>query len=131
MMSMVRFRTSEGVFLAPTEHVLEVRKADELTPLPGHKEGVAGLIERKGRALTVLSTFGAKGGHVLLLSAGTNQFGLIAVEVSGVVNVSELDIEPAPPGQSRPLVAGVVKAKTGLELMLSVDSLWRELQKTG
>jgi chemotaxis signal transduction protein len=131
MMSMVRFRTDQGVFLAATENVLEVRTTAALKSLPGHKEGVAGLIERNGRALTVLSTFGTQGGHVLLLSAGTNFFGLLATEVSGVVNVSELDIEPAPAGQTRPLISGVVKAKAGLELMVSVDALWRELLRTG
>ena len=131
MMTMVRFRTNEGIFLAPVEGVLEVRKASEVMPLPGKKEGVAGLIERNGQALTVLSTFGAGGAHVVLLSAGAHKFGLIASEVSGVVNVSELDIEPAPLGQTRPLVAGVVNARTGMELMLSVDALWGELQKLG
>ncbi len=128
MMSMVRFRTGQGVFLVPTESVLEVRTAAEVKPMPGQKPGVAGLIERNGRAVTVLTTFGSDGKHVLLFSAGGNSFGLMADEVSGVVSVSDLDIEPAPLGQTRPLLDGVVKVKTGLELMVSVDALWREIQ---
>ena len=129
MMSMVRFRTSQGVFLAPTERVLEVRKATDMKQLPGAKDGVAGLIERNGHALTVLSTFGNRGEHVLLLDAKGASFGLIADEVFGVVNVSELEIEPAPAGQSKPLLSGVVRARAGLELMVSVESIWREFQK--
>jgi chemotaxis signal transduction protein len=128
MMSMVRFRTNQGTFLAPTANVLEVRLATEVTSLPSPMEGIAGLIERQGSALTVLSTFGAGGRQVVVLKASAGAFGLVADEVTGVVNVSELDIEAQPLGQIRPLISGVVKSRTGLELMVSVDGLWRMLQ---
>ena len=130
-MSMVRFRTAEGTFLASTASVLEVRTAAEVTSLPSRKKGVAGLIERDGSALSVLSTFGSKGGHVIVLKTTAGSFGLLADEVTGVVNVSELEIEPAPLGQDRPLVSGVVRARTGLELIVSVEALWKELEKPG
>jgi chemotaxis signal transduction protein len=128
-MNLVRFRTSQGVFLAPTASVLEVRTSGELQALPGGKQGVAGMVEKDGHVLTVLSTLGAGGAHVLLLSSSEGSFGLLAEEVLGVVNVNESEIQPPPQGQTRTLVSGAVKARGRLELLVSVDALWQELQK--
>jgi chemotaxis signal transduction protein len=129
-MKLVRFRTSEGVFLVPTSSVIEVRSSGDLQALPGRRDGVAGLLEKDGRALTVLSTLGRRGAHVLLLDTDQGLFGLIAEEVLGVVDVSESDIQPPPLGQSRPLVSGAVKTRGRLELVVSVDALWQELAAT-
>lgn len=127
MMSMLRFRTREGTFLAPIEKVTGVGLATEIKPLPGRKARVAGFVEREGRAVTVLSTLGESGTHIVLFSSTGEHFGLLAEEVTGVVSVSEVDVEPAPSGQERGFVKGIVKTRTGLELMLSVDALRSEL----
>ena len=124
---MVRFRTAEGICLIPAEHVLEVRSAVDVKPFPGRRGDVAGLVERDGRPLSVLSTMGAGGGHVLLLTAAGGSFGLLVDEVLGLKAVSEPAIEPAPAGRSQPLVDGVVNAGSGIELVISADELWRQL----
>ena len=127
-MNLVRFRTAKGVFLAPMASVLEVRPSGELQALPGRREGVAGLVEKDGRVLTVLSTLGSGGAHVLLLSSASGSFGLLKEEVLGVVSVTESEIQPPPLGQSADLVSGAVNTRGHLELMVSVEALWQELQ---
>jgi chemotaxis signal transduction protein len=127
MRSFIRFRTAEGVFLAPIDRVVGVRAVAEVRPLPGRRRGVAGLIEQGGDVLTVLSPLGDSGSHVLLLSSDHGAFGLLVTEVLGLATLSEEDLGPAPMGQAKAFVAGTVKAQVGIELLLEVDGLWREL----
>jgi CheY-like chemotaxis protein len=127
MKTMIRFRTAEGVCLVPADHVLEVRSAVDIKPFPGRREDVVGLIERQGQALTVLSTLGSEGDHVLLLTGAGGSFGLLVKEVLGLVSVAESEMAPAPAGRSKALVEAVVKSGRGLELLISADELWRLL----
>ncbi len=127
MRTMVRFRTAEGICAIPAEHVLEVRSAVDVKPFPGRRADVAGMVERDGRPLSVLTTMGGGGGHVLLLTTARGSFGLLVDEVLGLTKVSESAIEPAPAGRSQPLVDAVINAGNGIELLISADELWRQL----
>jgi chemotaxis signal transduction protein len=127
----IRFRTAEGVFMAPIERVIGVRSAADLKPLPGRRDDVAGLIEHGGEVLTVLSSLGKNGSHVLLLNSKSGSFGLLVSEVLGLTKVDEAALGPAPEGRARDLVGGVVKVRGGMELLLEVDGMWRELAKEG
>lgn len=127
MKTMVRFRTAQGTCLIAAEQVLEVRSAQGVRTFPGPRDDIVGLVERQGRALTVMSTLGAGGGQVLLLATTGGAFGLLVDEVYGIAKVEESDLGPAPAGQSRPLVEAVVNTRTGLELVISTDELWHQL----
>jgi chemotaxis signal transduction protein len=130
LLSVSALRLEDGVVnpvrraqAAPMASVLEVRTAGELQALPGRREGIAGLVEKDGQVLTVLSTLGAGGAHVLLLSSAKGSFGLLTDEVLGVVDVTESEIQPPPLGQSRELVSGAINTRGRLELMVSVVAL--------
>ena len=117
MKNMVRFRAADAIFVVPAPRVLGVRAAREVKPLPGQREGVAGLLERDGRVLTVVSPLVAHGAHVLILESAEGVLGLLA----------ESEIGPPPPGQARPLIEGVLTSGAGLEFLLSVAALWTGL----
>jgi chemotaxis signal transduction protein len=127
----IRFRTAEGVFMAPIERVIGVRRAADLQPLPGRRDDVAGLVDHEGEVLTVLSTLGKGGSHVLLLNSEGGRFGLLVTEVLGLASLAAEQLGPAPAGRAKELVGGVVKGRGGMELLLEVDGLWRELAKEG
>lgn len=124
---MVRFRAADAIFLVPAPQVLAVRAAREVKTLPGQKEGVAGLLERDGRVLTVVSPLVAHGDHVLILESAEGVLGLLVDEVLGLGEIAESEIAPPPAGQARPLIEGVLTSGGGLEFLLSVAALWRGL----
>src|SRR5205823_7025253 len=124
---MVRFRAADAIFVVPAPRVLGVRAARDVKPLPGQREGVAGLLEREGRVLTVVSPLVAHGAHVLILESAEGVLGLLVDEVLGLGEVAESEIGPPPPGQARPLIEGVLTSGAGLEFLLSVAALWTGL----
>jgi purine-binding chemotaxis protein CheW len=125
--TVVRFRAPSGDYAVPVEHVREVRSAAELTPLPEPMTGVAGLMEREGDALSVLSLLAPDGGHILVLGAGELLFGLLVEEVVGVHTVDDADVGPPPTGQDRVVVSGVLNDDGALVLVLDVDALAAKL----
>lgn len=127
MMTMVRFRTAQGVCLVHAECVLQVRDAAEVRPFPGHRVGVVGLIEKDGQAVPVLGTMGPARDHVVLFGVDMRTFGVAVEEVLGVARVVESDIGPPPAGGTNALIAGVVKGAGGFELLISAGALAHEL----
>jgi CheY-like chemotaxis protein/chemotaxis signal transduction protein len=127
MKSMVRFRAADAVFVVPAERVLAVRAAAEVRALPGQRRGVAGLLERDGRVLTVVAPLVSQGAHVLVLESAEGVIGLLVDEVLGIGDIQESELKPPPPGQERPLIEGVLTDRGGLAFVLSVGSLWKGL----
>jgi chemotaxis signal transduction protein len=126
-LKLLRFRAAEGTFLAPAASVLEVRRSTQIQPLPGHSEGVAGLIARDGAALTVLTTLGATGGFLIVLESAEKRFALLVEEVLGVVELAESAIQPAPLGQHRGLASGAIADRGRIELIVSAEALLRSI----
>src|SRR5579859_5081843 len=131
MKTMVRFRAGDSVFNVPAAEVLAVRSAREVKTLPGPKDGVAGLLERDGLALTVVSPLVAHGEHVLVLGAPEGALGLLVDEVLGLVEVNESDVSPPPAGQARPLIEGVLMREGRLEFVLAVSAVRQGLSDLG
>ena len=123
MKSVVRFRTGDGEFAVPVEHAREVLATAGLTPLPSPQPDVAGLLERDGVALTVLSALGAGTSHVLVLDAGHKPFGLLVEEVLGVERIDESSVSPPPAGQRGTVVSGVLDTNHGMVLLVDVADL--------
>lgn len=123
MTAVVRFRTPVGDCAVAVEHVLEVRLAAGITPLPAPRPSVAGMIEAGEDAITVLNVLGSSGGHVIVVEDGDLRFGLLVDEVTGVVQIPDADVGPPPPGQDRAVVAGIVNGDNGLILLLDLTVL--------
>ncbi len=123
MRSVVRFRTGDGHYAVPVEQAREVLNPSGLAPLPSPQPGVAGLLERDGSALTVVTALGAGDQHVLVLDAGDRPFGLLVEEVLGVDRIDEATVAPRPAGQRDPLIAGVVESGHGMVLLVDVAIL--------
>src|SRR5205823_13440132 len=98
---MVRFRAADAIFVVPAPRVLGVRAAREVKTLPGQREGVAGLLERDGRVLTVVSPLVAHGAHVLILESAEGVLGMLVDEVLGLGAVADAVIAPTPPVLAR------------------------------
>jgi chemotaxis signal transduction protein len=70
--------------------------------------------------LSVLSTLGAGGGHVLVVVSDDVRYGLHVLEVLGVRRFDDGQIGPPPRGQSDGLIAGTISAAG--ELLLVADA---------
>jgi chemotaxis signal transduction protein len=121
--TIVRFRTPEGEYAIPVEQVSEVRLASGLRPLPAPREGVVGLLPDGDESLSVLSVLGSEGEHVVVVDDGTLSFGLLVDEVLGIQHVDDANVQAAPPGQDRAVVAGVVGGDGTLVLLLDLKVL--------
>jgi chemotaxis signal transduction protein len=124
--TLVYFRTREGEYAIPVEHVREVRPADTVVPLPDARAGVAGLLPATPDALTVLAPLGDGGRHVLLVGCRERSFGLLVDEVTGVAPAHG-EIGPPPHGQDNNLVSGVITRDQRLVLLIDVDALEQRL----
>lgn len=129
MRSVVRFRTHDGEYAVPVEHAREVLASVGLTPLPAPRPGVAGLLERDGVAITVLSALGGGREHVLVLDAGDRPFGLLVEEVMGVDPIEEAMLAPPPSGQEDPVISGVLDTGKGIVLLVDVANLAGRLDR--
>lgn len=129
MRSVVRFRTDDGEYAVPVEHAREVLASVGLTPLPAPRPGVAGLLERGGVAITVLSALGGGREHVLVLDGGDRPFGLLVEEVMGVDPIDEAMLAPPPAGQEDPVISGVLDTGKGIVLLVDVANLAGRLDR--
>jgi chemotaxis signal transduction protein len=75
--------------------------------------------------LTVVAALGEGRDHVLVLNADGRPFGLLVMEVSGVIAVDAASVQPPPAGQTGELVSGVVKGGGGLVLLVDAAALAR------
>ncbi|HVF73922.1 MAG TPA: chemotaxis protein CheW [Acidimicrobiales bacterium] len=128
MRQLVRFRTSAGSYAVPVEHAREVRSGDGLRPLPSPRAGVAGVVSRGDDAVPVLDSLGGGGGHILMLEAGNNVFGLLVEQVTGVESFGDDAVAPPPPGQDDAVIAGVVQEGDVMVLVVDVPVLAQSLR---
>lgn len=125
MRTIVRFRTATGEWAVPVEHAREVRAAASVRLLPGARPGVAGILERDGDVVPVLSLLGDGDRHVLVLDA-PGEHGAVAVladQVTGVRSVGDDAVGPPPRGQEGGLVAGTIGDESGMVLLVDVGAL--------
>jgi chemotaxis signal transduction protein len=115
---MVCFRTAQGRFALPVESTLAVRTSAGLVCLPSARTDIIGLLPGDP-PLTVLTTLGAGGDHILVVSANHVRFGLQVLEVLGVRRIADDDVGPPPAGQQADLIVGTLN---GDELVLVADA---------
>ena len=120
--TVVSFRSGGQDWAVALERVQRVLGARGVLPVPDPRPGVAGLLYRDGRTVTVVSPLGGdQAGQVLVLDDGATSIGLLVDEVVGIERVQEGPGEP-PAGQRSPLVAGVLPGARPL-LLLDVGAL--------
>jgi chemotaxis signal transduction protein len=122
---MVRFRAGGCTYAVPVSDVRQVRTGEGVSALPSGRAGVVGLIRWEGDALPVVSVLGPGRGRLLVLEAGGRRFGLLAEDVSGVVNVDEERLGPPPAGQDGLAITGVLDADDELVLVLDPAEIGR------
>ena len=135
MITFVRFRVAGAEYALPVEHVREVRSAAGITPLPEPQPGVVGLLHRGNDSLTVLSVFAsgagasasANGDQVLIVDDGNGEFAVLVDEVAAVRSVENDARRPAPLGQHRAVVSGLVEIDGTPVLILDVAALGERL----
>jgi chemotaxis signal transduction protein len=131
MPTMVRFRTLDGTYAIPVVNAVEVRRSTSVIALPAPAIGVAGIIERDGATLPVVNALGGGTRHVLVVTSGEDQVGLLVEEVTGVFHISEAEIGAPPPGQDGPLVDGVLSEADGMTFVVAVGELINRVRPEG
>jgi chemotaxis signal transduction protein len=126
MTTVVHFRTGEGRYCVPVSAALGVRLASGLVPLPAPRAGVVGILPAEP-PITVMSLLGSGRGHVLILAANGQTFGLLVEEVTGLSRIDAGTIQVAPEGQDQALISGVISGDDGLVLVADPGALAERL----
>ncbi len=114
------------------EHVGEVLRQQQNTPVPLAHEEVAGLINLRGEIVTALDlrrrlgldTVGEQPQMNVVLTMGEEAVSLLVDEIGEVVTVSEDAFEPPPEtvtGPTRELILGAFKLDERLLLLLDTE----------
>jgi chemotaxis signal transduction protein len=115
---MVCFRTKDGQFALPVEATIAVRRTDGLVPLPMPREGVVGMLAGDP-PISVLSSLGIGGDHILVVTDGDVRYGLHVLEVMGVRRFDDDQFGPPPHGQRDQCIAATLSTD---ELVLVADA---------
>lgn len=125
----MRFRTGDVEYAVAVNQTREVRSTDGVTPLPAPRPGVAGILERNGEALTVLSALGVGTGHILVLESSEGPFGLLVDDVVEVAAIDEDRMAPPPAGQDADVIMGIVGTPGHLTMVVDAEALARRFDK--
>jgi chemotaxis signal transduction protein len=116
MRTMVQFLVRGACYCLPVEAARAVRSSAGMIPLPAPGPNVAGLLPGDP-PLTVLSPFGSEGEHIIVMQTGELRYGLLVEGVTGLRQIDEADIRPAPRGQGRELICGSIDIDGQLVLL--------------
>lgn len=127
------FYLDESLYGIPVGLVQEVLRGQVLTPVPLAGRGVQGILNLRGRIITVLDLRArlelparppdAPSMHILL-DHGQETVGLIVDRIGDVIEVEEAEFEPLPKtleGAPRELLRGAYKLSDRLLLALDVE----------
>jgi chemotaxis signal transduction protein len=122
MRTMLCFRTSQGHFALPIESTVSVTTTDALVELPSPRADVIGMLPGDP-PLTVLSSLGKEGRHVLVLESHGSRYGLHVLEVIGVRRFDDTEFGPAPKGQQGGLISATLGGADELTLVVDPEVL--------
>jgi purine-binding chemotaxis protein CheW len=112
---LLRFRVAGGEYAFPLTEVREIVPVSPCTPVPGAPAHVKGILNIRGKVLTVvdLAAFlklapGAEPKFVIVAEKGTEFYGFLAEEVTGVMRVDAADLKPVPELMAAAVRAGFV-----------------------
>lgn len=126
MKTMLCFRTSRGRFALPIEATVSVTTTDGLVDLPSPRADVIGMLPGDP-PLTVLSSLGNGGRHVLVVESHSTRYGLHVLEVLGVQRFDDGEFGPPPKGQQGELISGTLGGADELTLVVDPEILEAEL----
>ena len=112
-----------GEFAIPVDQVREVRGEDVLATIPGGHPAVAGLLDWKSEAVTVVSLFGA-GRQLIILDGGPGVYGLVVEEVLELAHRSDRELGRAPAQGAAGYVTGVMRSEGHMVPIIDPDLLW-------
>jgi purine-binding chemotaxis protein CheW len=136
-LQLVAFRLAAEEYAIPIEMVESIIKLGPLTSVPGSPSYVRGVMNLRGRIMSVIDLrqrFGMPAeedkpeGRILVVQYGDTTIGLLVDSVSEVFNLDEMEFQPPPPELGNGAVGGVdgiVHAGDRLIVLLNVESILR------
>jgi len=132
----VTFHLDGRLLGAPVEEVHDVFRIHALTPAPGARADVAGLLNLRGRIITAIDARVRLGlaprenGYVGALSIGVTRYGehygLVVDSVGDVLRIEQDTLQPPPPSLDatwRSVTEGVCKLPKALMIALDIDRM--------
>ena len=123
MKQFVHFRSALGEFAIPVGSVHEVRSNAEVAAIPGAHPSVAGLLDWKDQALTVVAVLGT-GSQLIVVDGGPGVYGLLVEEVLELAQRSERELGRVPAEGSAGYVTGVMRSEGRMVPIIDPDLLW-------
>jgi chemotaxis signal transduction protein len=120
--TMVYFEAAGAQYCLPVQATRSVRIANGMIALPDPASDVTGVIPGDP-PLTVISPLQSRGTQVLVIEAGGKTFGLLVDAVTGLQRIDDGDIRPAPHGQDRQLISGLLDTDGHLVLVADPSAL--------
>jgi len=140
---LVTFRVGDELFGVPISAVQEIVRVPPITRIPQSPDFVEGVINLRGRVVTVVdmrrrlgqSTLAIgdadqperkKKSRILVVEAGGRLVGVIVDEVAEVLRLPDDQVEPPPTvvaGISNQYITGVGKLKDDLLILLEIEKL--------
>ena len=136
-LQLVAYRLAAEEYAIPIEMVESIIKLSPLTSVPGSPSYVRGVMNLRGRIMSVIDLrqrFGMPAeedqpdGRILVVQYGDTTIGLLVDSVSEVFNLDEMDFQPPPPELGNGAVGGVdgiIHADSRLIVLLNVESILR------
>ena len=119
---MVCFRTVDGRYALPVESTLSVRKMEGMVNLPLPRPDVIGVLPGNP-PLTVLTSLGAGGDHVLIVETPDVQYAIQVLEVLGIRRFDDGQVGPPPDGQADGIICGTLDGAEELTLVVDPRAL--------
>jgi purine-binding chemotaxis protein CheW len=136
-LQLVAFRLGAEEYAIPIEMVESIIKLGPLTSVPGSPSYVRGVMNLRGRIMSVIDLrqrFGMPSGddqpegRILVVQYAETTIGILVDSVSEVFNLDEMDFQPPPPELGNGAVGGVdgiIHADERLIVLLNVESILR------
>ena len=126
------FQLEQEHFGVPIEHVLEIIRYVEATPVPHTVDFLEGIISLRGEMIPVLngrkrmgheSKAPNKKTRIVILQEESGRFGITVDATSHVIRLPRESIEPAPPvvGPGSAFIEGVCQYKGQLIILLNLS----------
>ena len=126
------FLLADETYAIETPFIREVYPLTELTPVPCTPDFIRGIINVRGRILTVVDIRGffdlpGKGmtdlDRVIILHAGAMELGILADEIIGIGDIPGGDLHPPPPGASATRMGYFKGVAADGRILLDVEEL--------
>lgn len=139
MVKIISFRAGEQEFCVDIMAIKEIRGWAPPTPLPHAPSHVSGLINLRGLVIPVIdigmrlglpATEPSERTAIIVTEVGTKLIGLMVEKVSDMLSISRAEIQPVPDvseGFDRQFADGVIALQSGMVCMLSLSSIFRDL----